>query len=137
MAVNNTRKLKEGAIKFSKRKRLVYKNSKWIPFESATLNGYKPLTAKILGKFRGKPLTVYEKQATGTWPTKRKDFDVKYTFTTSKEAVLNKSLKEGEMFIIEGVMKSQDIDSTLQLAPSGLVSTNLMNTDAFVKDAAK
>lgn len=137
MPANTTRKLKEGTIKFSKRNRLVYKKSKWIPFESATLNGYKPLTAKILEKFRGKPLIVYEKQATSSWPQKRKDFDVKYTFTTSKEAILNKSVKEGEMFIIEGVMKSHDIDSTLQLAPSGLVSTNLMNTDAFVKDVVK
>lgn len=130
MPVNITRKIKEGTIKFSKSKRLVYKKSKWIPFESATLNGYKPLTAKILEKFRGKPLTVYEKQATSSWPKKRKDFDVKYTFTTSKEADLNKS-------IIEGVMKSHDIDSTLELGPSGLVSTNLMNTDAFVKDVVK
>lgn len=130
MPVNITRKIKEGTIKFSKSKRLVYKKSKWIPFESATLNGYKPLTAKILEKFRGKPLIVYEKQATSSWPKKRKDFDVKYTFTTSKEADLNKS-------IIEGVMKSHDIDSTLELGPSGLVSTNLMNTDAFVKDVVK
>jgi hypothetical protein len=131
MAVNKTRKLcKQGTIKIVKGKRLVYKKSKWIPFESVSLNGYKALTAKILGKFRGKPLTVYEKQATDTWPTKRKDFDVKYTFTTSKEGDLKKS-------ILEGVMKSKDIDSTLEVSHSGLVSTNLMNTDAFVKDAAK
>ena len=39
------------------------------------------------------------------------------------------------MFIIKGTMKSKDIYSTLQVSPkpSELVSTNLMNTQAFIK----
>ena len=47
----------------------------------------------------------------------------------------NYIVKENDIFIITGTMKSKDIDATLQVSPkpSELVSTNLMNTQAFIK----
>jgi hypothetical protein len=40
------------------------------------------------------------------------------------------------MLIIDGVMKSKDISSTIHASPipNELVSTNLMNTDAYIKN---
>jgi hypothetical protein len=80
------------------------------------------------------------------WPKKRSDFDVKYTFTPSgdaeREGKIYKNwlktrtppVKENDLFVIQGVMRG-DLDTTLQVAPKPgeLVSSNLMNTDAFVK----
>jgi len=59
---------------------------RWVPFASASLFGYTPLTAKFLAANIGKPVTVYEREMRGQWPTKRSDFDVKYTFTPSGDA---------------------------------------------------
>jgi hypothetical protein len=44
-------------------------------------------------------------------------------------------VKKNDIFIIKGKMKSKDIDSSIQVSPlpDELISTNLMNTDAFVK----
>ena len=164
MPVNKTRKNKrkspidsattfpEGAIEFgTDKERWVVKNTKgihrWVPFHSAALFGYAPLTSKILAKHINQPIVVYEKMASSSWPSKPSDFDVKYTFTASGDAELrNKeysnwlktktpTVKKNDIFIIKGIMKSNDIDSTIQVGPlpSELVSTNLMNTDAFVK----
>ena len=126
---------------------------RWVPFYSTTLFGYTPLTAKILKKNINKPIIVYERQSHNFWPKSKKDFDVKYLFTASGDAELvtkdkkenivfsnwlkNKKyiVKKNDIFIIKGNMKSNDIDSTIQVSPlpDELVSTNLMNTDAFVK----
>ena len=74
-------------------------------------------------------------------------FDVKYLFKASGDAELNNKVfsnwlknktykvKKNDIFIIKGKMKSKDIDSSIQVSPlpDELISTNLMNTDAFVK----
>ena len=124
---------------------------RWVPYYSTTLFGYTPLTAKILQKNIGKPLVVYERQSRYTWPTKAGDFDVKYTFIASGEAEIYKgkdsklisnwlrtrkpAVKKNEVFIIKGDLTSNDITAEIKVSPlpAELVSTNLMNTDAFVK----
>jgi hypothetical protein len=80
-----------------------------------------------------------------TWPNSLKDFDVKYTFTPTgngilKEKVIDNWLKKqspkvksNDLFVIEGKMVSKDIESIIQAAPNGLISSNLMNTQAFIK----
>ena len=126
---------------------------RWAPFYSTTLFGYVPLTAKALASNVNKPVIVYERQMLSMWPRSSRDFDVKYTFIASGDAELkdkNKKepevfknwlkekkplVKDDDIFIINGTMKSKDITSSIQVAPlpGELISTNLMNTDAFIK----
>lgn len=125
---------------------------RWTPYYSTTLFGYAPLTAKILAKNINKPIMVYEKQSGLMWPKSAKDFDVKYLFTASGDAELMKkgevikefpnwlkkktpAVKHNDIFIIKGTVNSKDLEATIQVAPlpGELVSTNLMNTDAFIK----
>jgi len=145
----------EGTIEFGRgTERYVVKKTstnvkRWIPFHSATLFGFRPLTVKILAKHINTPLVVYERQSSSLWPSSTKDFDVKYVFTASGDAELrgkeytnwlkNKTpaVKKNDILILKGQMKSKELgtDSTIQVAPlpGELISTNLMNTDAFVR----
>ena len=149
----------EGTIEFGKDKnRWVVKQTetgvkRWVPIHSTSLFGYAPLTAKILEKNINKPIVVYERQIVYTWPKSKRDFYVKYTFTASGDAELIKNqgkdvkvfpnwlktktpkVKSRDLFIIKGTMKSKDLESTIQVAPLPveLVSSNLMNSEAFVK----
>jgi hypothetical protein len=132
------------------------KNSikKWIPYHSAEIFGYTPLTAKILKKNINKPIIVFERELRNYFPKKKSDFDVKYSFTPSGDAELyskkksednkifinwlknkNYIVKKNDILIIKGTMKSKNIDATLHVSPkpSELVSSNLMNTQAFIK----
>ena len=142
----------EGTVEFGndKQRWVVKKAStgvqRWVPFANTELFGYKPLTADILRQYIGKPLVVYERSLSYMWPKGPKDFDVKYTFTASGDAELNGKQFEGwlkkktpavkrkDLFILGGTMKG-DLDSTLQVGikPDELISSNLMNSDAFVK----
>jgi hypothetical protein len=159
--INSATLYDEGTIEFGKdRLRWVVKKTlngikRWMPFHSTTLFGYKPLTVDYLAKNIGKPIVVYERQLSYNWPKNSKDFDVKYTFTCSGDAEKkgkiysdwlkkrNPLVKKNDIFIIDGILKSKDLDSASVLAQNGtiqigplpteLVSTNLMNTDAFVK----
>ena len=149
----------EGSIEFgSDGDRWVVKETengikRWVPFYSTVLSGYKPLTAKILASHINKPLKVYERQMGDVWPKSPKDFDVRYTFTASGDvAFVNKrketvytdwlktkrpAVKKNDLFLLNGVMKSKELVDTSrpQVAPlpGELCSTNLMNTEAFVK----
>jgi hypothetical protein len=143
----------EGIIKYGNdnKKWVVKKNKngvkRWVPFSNTTLFGYIPLTAKILAQHIGKPITIYERQSSYMWPKSRKDFDVKYKFIASGHGILKDKkyenwlktkkpiVKKKDIFIIDGVMISKDINSTLHVSPlpEELVSTNLMNTDSFIK----
>ena len=119
---------------------------RWIPYATAELFGFKPLTVDILAKHIGKPVTVYERQSIDMWPSSRRDFDVKYTFTASGDGELDGKIfsgwlrtrvppvKKDRPVTVVGNMNSNDID-TIRAAPKPgeLVSSNLMNTDAFVK----
>jgi hypothetical protein len=142
----------EGTIKFGKGSdRWVVKKTaggvhRWVPFASTVLFGYAPLTVGYLAKHIGKPVTVYERQSIDMWPSSRRDFDVKYTFTASGDGELDGKIfsgwlrtrvppvKKDRPVTVVGKMKSNDID-TIRAAPKPgeLVSSNLMNTDAFVK----
>jgi len=124
---------------------------RWVPYYSTTLFGYTPLTAKILEKNIGKPLVVYERQSRYTWPKKAADFDVQYTFIASGDAEVYKggssklipnwlrsrkpAVKKNDVYIIKGDLTSNDISAEIKVSPlpAELVSSNLMNTDAFVK----
>jgi hypothetical protein len=133
---------------------------RWVPYYSASMFGYAPLTAKLLRKNINKPVTVYERSSQTAWPKSDRDFDVRYVFTASGDAELLKrkkgdcklytnwlqnknstakaNVKKHDVFIIKGVMESTDLGEgvSIQVAPvvgGELVSTNLMNTDAFVK----
>lgn len=140
----------EGTIEWGNNKsqwviKKIGSSQRWVPYTSCELNGFKPLTVDILKTQIGVPIQVYERQMLRVWPKNLKDFDVKYTFTptgngTLKGNILENWLKKQEpkikskdIFIIEGTMKSKDIESSLQAGPDGLVSSNLMNTQAFVK----
>jgi len=148
----------EGTIEFGKDlERWVVKETKtgikrWVPYHSTVLFGYAPLTAKILQNHINKPITVYERASDSFWPKSTRDFDVKYTFTASGDAELLKkkdvkeysnwlktrtpAVKDGQYVLIKGTLISNDLDgNNIQVAPlpGELVSSNLMNTDAFVK----
>jgi len=150
-------KFPEGTIEYGNddNRWVVVKNVKniprWVPLASTSLFGYTPLTAKLLAANIGQPVTVYEREIRYTWPTKRSDFDVKYTFIASGDAEVYKgkdsklisnwlrtrkpAVKKNEVFIIKGDLTSNDITAEIKVSPlpAELVSTNLMNTDAFVK----
>ena len=140
----------EGAIEWGNDKgRWVAKrvggSQRWVPFHSAAMFGYAPLTAAYLAKHIGKPVAVYERAMMDKWPRSPKDFDVKYVFiatgaTEAGDTVYPKWLKtqkppvgEDELMIVEGTLKSRDYAGTIQVGTSGLISTNLMNSEAFVK----
>ena len=142
----------EGTVEFGNdKKRWVVKKAatgvqRWVPFAHTELFGYKPLTVDVLRQHIGKSLSIYERSLSYMWPKGPKDFDVKYTFTASGDAELRgkqfegwlknqtPAVKKNDLFILSGTMKG-DLDSTLQvgLKPDELISTNLMNSDAFVK----
>jgi hypothetical protein len=96
----------------------------------------------------GIPITIYERHLSYKWPKSAKDFDVKYKFIANGDAIkdANKKyenwlktrkprVKKNNIFIIDGIMKSKNIVATIQVGclPEELVSTNLLNTDAFIK----
>jgi hypothetical protein len=111
------------------------------------------LTAKILARNIGKKVKVYEREIRNIFPKSTKDFDVKYTFTPSGDGELikhrtkhilypnwlrkrNYTVKKNDLFFIKGEMKSKNLEGEIQVAPlpTELVSSNLMNTEAFVKN---
>lgn len=116
-------------------------------------NRFRRLTAKILARNIGKKVTVYEREIRNIFPTSTRDFDVKYTFTPSGDGELikhrikhilypnwlrkrNYTVKKNDLFFIKGEMKSKNLNGEIQVAPlpTELVSSNLMNTEAFVKN---
>ena len=116
-------------------------------------NSFRRLTAKILARNIGKKVKVYEREIRNIFPRSTRDFDVKYTFTPSGDGELvkhrkkhilypnwlrkrNYTVKKNDLFFIKGEMKSKNLNGEIQVAPlpTELVSSNLMNTEAFVKN---
>jgi hypothetical protein len=148
---------KEGVIAWGNgdQKWVINKTSKgikrWVPYHSTKLFGYAPLTAKILANNIGKKVKIVEREVRDFWPTSSRNFDVKYTFTPSGDGELVKKekkklftgwlrkqtykVKKNDLFFIKGEMKSKNLEAEIQVAPkpTELVSSNLMNTEAFVK----
>jgi hypothetical protein len=145
----------EGTIEFGKdsNERWVVKNTEngkqWVPLYSVSLFGFRHLTAKILEENINKPITVYERQSQSSWPKTLDDFDVRYDFAASgdvefvkdKQVIQNwlttrtPAVNEGQYVILKGELTSNDIEAGIQVGtlPGELVSSNLMNTDAFIK----
>jgi len=142
----------EGAIEWgSDGNRWVVKKTangvhRWVPFHSAILFGWKPLTVKVLADKIGNTITVHEQELSDKWPKSAKDFDVKYEFVASGDGELIKKgkrtvypnwlkkrtfkLGKKDIFVVFG--KKQD---SVQVAPlpGELASSNLMNTSAFIR----
>ena len=123
-------------------------SQRWIPFHSAAMFGYMPLTASYLAKHIGKPVKVFERNLSVKWPRSPKDFDVRYTFTPNGDVAINKDgeiypnwlkkqtplINEDQIVIVGGeTSNSKEYGGTIQVGLYGLISSNLMNTDAFVK----
>ena len=121
---------------------------RWVPFHSAAMFGYAPLTAAYLAKHIGKPVKIFERALSGKWPRSSKDFDVRYTFTPTGDVEMNKDgkiypnwlkkqtppINEDNIVIVSGeTSNSKEYLGTIQVGLYGLISSNLMNTDAFVK----
>ena len=142
----------EGTIKVgnNKQKWVVKKVSggsqRWIPYESVELFGYKALTVDYLAKHIGKPVKIYEREYSDLWPTKSNSKLYASTFTPNGNAgpLTNKkriegwlktqkpSIKDRTVFTIDG---SEDGLDSLQVDSINktTVSSNMMNTEAFVK----
>jgi hypothetical protein len=116
-------------------------------------NSFRRLTAKILARNIGKKVTVYEREIRDIFPRSIRDFDVKYIFTPNGDGELikhrtkhilypnwlrkrNYTVKKNDLFFIKGEMKSKDFEGEIQVAPlpTELISSNLMNTEAFIKN---
>jgi hypothetical protein len=145
----------EGTIEFGKdSQRWVVKKTEngkeWVPLYSTSLFGFRHLTAKILEENINTPITVYERQSQSFWPKSLDDFDIKYDFAASGDAEFVKdkqvfenwlrtrtpAVKEGQYVILKGELTSNDIEAGIQVGtfPDELVSSNLMNTDAYIVD---
>lgn len=142
----------EGTIKVgnNKQKWVVKKVSggsqRWIPYESVELFGYKALTVDYLAKHIGKPVKIYEREYSDLWPTKSNSKLYVSTFTPNGNAgpLTNKKriegwlktqkpfIKDRTVFTIDG---SEDGLDSLQVDSINktTVSSNMMNTEAFVK----
>ena len=88
---------------------------------------FKPLTVAALKV--GRPIKVWERQAFVTPappPKSTRDFDVHYTFTPTAKPVKGR---------VPGTFKSANIAgwTGLNVDKDGLVSSNLDNTEAYIK----
>jgi hypothetical protein len=118
-------------------------SQRWVPYSNTELFGYKPLTVDYLGKHIGKPITVYERGYDDTWP---KNFSKRtshiHKFTPTGNALLGKKIltgwlktqspqiKNDTMFFIES---EEGLPLQVDSKNKTLVSSNLMNMEAFVK----
>ena len=85
---------------------------------------FKPLTVVALKV--GRPIKVWERQAFVQPPKSTRDFDVHYTFTPTAKP---------HGGFIPGTFKSANIAgwNGLSVSRSGLVSSNLDNTEAYIR----
>jgi hypothetical protein len=118
-------------------------SQRWMPYNSTELFGYKPLTVDYLAKHIGRTITVYERGYEDTWPKNfPKGTSSIHKFTPTGNALLGKKVLEGwlktqspqiknnTMFFIEGTdVLPLQVDSKNKT----LVSSNLINSEAFVK----
>jgi hypothetical protein len=118
-------------------------SQRWVPYSSTELFGYKPLTVDYLAKHIGKLITVSERGYDDTWP---KNFSKRtshiHKFTPTGNALLGKKVLEGwlktqspqikndTMFFIES---EEGLPLQVDSKNKTLVSSNLLNMEAFVK----
>jgi len=119
-------------------------SQRWMPYSNTELFGYKPLTVDYLAKHIDSTITVYEREYKDTWPKTFSKESTAYIhkFTPTGNAILGKKvltgwlktqtpqIKNNTMFFIEGM---EDLPLQVDSKNKTLVSSNLMNTEAFVK----
>lgn len=125
---------------------------RWIPIESAEINGLRLLTVDYMETMIGKEINIYLREYSDTWP-ESDDFQTDLRFIPDGNARVNKnkkvldnwlrtrmpSVKKGQYFYVTGLGTygedySRSVDS-LQVESSvgKIVSPNLMNTEAYVR----
>jgi hypothetical protein len=117
---------------------------RWVSVSSVELFGYKTLTVDYLAKHINKTITVYEREYKDTWPKSFSKESTAYIhkFTPTGNAVEGKKvltdwlktqspkIKNNSMFFIENKEGlNLQVDSKDKIS----VSSNIMNTEAFVK----
>ena len=120
---------------------------RWIPSLSAELFGYKRLTVDHLSKNIGKKIPIYEREYCTTWPPGGVCPLLRIKFTPTGDAQLldatkpyenwlktrTPPIKNNTMFMIngdpDGYFDKLQVDSVNKT----LVSSRVMNTEAFVK----
>jgi hypothetical protein len=116
---------------------------RWMSYISVELFGFKALTVDYLAKHIGKTIVIYEREYDEMWPSKiGKLFKEKFIATGNAGIIKQKKIlenwlktrkppiKDKTIFFIEGLdMDSLQVDSKNKK----LVSSNIMNMEAFVK----
>ena len=125
---------------------------RWVPLESCELNGWRLLTVDYLAKHIGKTVEIYEiTYRNDFWPGKKMKMS-KSIFIPNGDAEINskklsgwlkkdkKQQKKGHMLSLMGLGdwygNSKEMTEFSMQVDSGngkLVSSNIMNTEAFVK----
>jgi hypothetical protein len=126
-------------------------SNRWILYESTNLFGFKPLTVDYLCKNIGKTINIYERMYNDEWPKesklKKDPTYIKWKFTPTGDAgyLNNKKLiidwlktqkppiKDKSVFFIYGDEKSYIKTVQVDSKNKCICSSNLMNTEAFVK----
>ncbi len=127
--------------------------NRWIPTESAEINGIERLTVEYMETMIGKEINIYVRGYSDTWPTPD-EFEPNLLFRPDGNARIHKNkkilenwlhtrtppVKKGQYFYVTGLGTYTDdsqhrIFDTLQVdSSSGIsVSPNLLNTEAFVR----
>jgi hypothetical protein len=128
---------------------------RWVPMESAELNGYRLLTIDYLSKNINKSVIIYEREYGSKWPKKsEKMYKIKIVATGNAILTKNKknkifpnwlrtrdpSIKDNTYFSVECYTNLFSGSSQMDLSSMQVdsknkqsVSNNLMNVEAFVK----
>jgi len=143
--------IQEGNDKHSWVVKKIGSSQRWVPSETAELFGYKRLTVDDLAKHIGKPLTIYEREYCDVWPPKGLCKLQSAVFTSTGDAgpvgrekrdvgwlkTRSPPIKPRTMYTVDGTLMYKggpQVDG-LQVDSVGqkLVSSRLMNTEAFIK----
>ena len=129
---------------------------RWVPTESCELNGWRILTVDYLAKNIGKPVEIYEREYMDTWPAKNEKMGEKLKFIPNGHlqiqvnrkktiaenwlATRKPAMQKGQMLLLQGLgdwygTEKEMVEFSMQVDSGNgkLVSSNVMNTEAFVK----
>jgi hypothetical protein len=127
---------------------------RWVPLESCELNGWRLLTVDYLAKNIGKTVEIFEREYMDTWPGKNEKMGERLRFIPNGHLQINRkkklvenwlknrkpSVQKGQMLSLMGLGDwygtSKEMTEFSMQVDSGngkLVSSNVMNTEAFVK----
>jgi hypothetical protein len=129
---------------------------RWVPTESCELNGWRILTVDYLAKNIGKPVEIYEREYMDTWPGKNEKMRDKLKFIPNGHlqiqinrkktlvenwlATRKLPIQKGQMLLLQGLgdwygteKKMKEFSMQVDSRNGKLVSSNVMNTEAFVK----